>query len=154
MRQVNCCIAAIAVTATPEPAYLHDATRCFENAFRIVRRKEVQWLKQLQHWFEVRRTCQILESLSDRQLADIGIRRTGILARARGLDPADPDAGRSVFARLAAGLARPFADYLRELANQRRIRRELSAYRDDELTEIGIRRVDIPAIARGDDAYA
>jgi uncharacterized protein YjiS (DUF1127 family) len=111
-------------------------------------------LKQFRHWLEVQRTCHILNSQSDRQLADIGIRRTDILALARGLDPADPDAGRSLFGRFVARTIRPAKNYLHELAHQRKIRRELSAYRDDELTEIGIRRVDIPAIARGDASYA
>ena len=106
-------------------------------------------LTHIKHWLEVQRTCHALNSQSDRQLADIGIKRADILALARGLDPADPDAGRSMFGRLVAGMVRPIGTYLRDLASQRKIRRELSAYRDDELTEIGIRRVDIPAIARG-----
>lgn len=111
-------------------------------------------LKQLNEWLEVRRTCHALNALGDRELADIGIRRTDILARARGLDPADPAAGRSVIGRLTTAVKRALRDHVQELSRQRRIRRELSAYRDDELAEIGISRGDIPAIARARDPLA
>ncbi len=105
-------------------------------------------LKQLNEWLEVRRTCEILNAQSDRMLADIGIERADIPAWARGLDPQDPEARRSMIGRLAKSVTQPLRDRVRELSRQRRIRRELSAYRDDELTEIGISRADIPAIAR------
>lgn len=111
-------------------------------------------LKQLNEWLEVQRTCHALNAQSDRMLADIGIKRSDIRAVARGLDPADPDAGRSLIGRLAMAAMRPLHDYVQELARQHRIRRELSAYRDDELTEIGISRADIPAIARDRGHYS
>jgi uncharacterized protein YjiS (DUF1127 family) len=105
-------------------------------------------LRQFKRWLDVRRTCHELQSQSDRQLADIGIMRADIPALARGLDPADPDAGRSLVGRTARAAFGPLRDYLDELARQRQVRKELSTYRDDELNEIGIRRADIPAIAR------
>lgn len=111
-------------------------------------------LKQLNEWLEVQRTVHALNAQSDRMLADIGIKRADILARARGLDPADPDAGRSLIGRLAMAAVRPLREHVRELSRQREIRRELSAYRDDELTEIGISRADIPSIARARGPYA
>jgi uncharacterized protein YjiS (DUF1127 family) len=111
-------------------------------------------LKQLNEWLEFQRTCHALNAQSDRMLADIGIKRADIPARVRGLDPADPDAGRSLIGRLAMAVARPLREHVREMSRQRRIRKELSAYRDDELTEIGISRADIPTIARACGPYA
>ncbi len=111
-------------------------------------------LKQLNEWLEIQRTVEALNAQSDRMLADIGIKRADIPALARGLDPTDPGAGRSLVGRLAMAAVKPLRAYVLELSRQRRVFRELSAYRDDELTEIGISRADIPAIARTRDPYA
>ncbi len=102
-------------------------------------------LKQFNKWLEVRKTCAILEAKSDRQLADMGIHRDDIALRARGLDPADPAARETMFDRAAKTLTAYFAGQ----NEKKRIQRELSAYRDVELAEMGITRGDIPAIARG-----
>ena len=99
----------------------------------------VRWSRRVQ-------TREALEACSDRTLADIGIPREHIALIAKGVDHNDPVAvsqygwrPRLVSALHRLGVARP---------EQRRIRRELAAYSDAELDDIGIRRSDIPAIAR------
>ena len=59
------------------------------------------------------------------------------------------DARRSIAGGLVADTARYRAARRQKASEQRRIQRELSAYRDAELAEIGVRRADIRAIARG-----
>jgi uncharacterized protein YjiS (DUF1127 family) len=104
--------------------------------------------------FERRRaTREALMRCSDRVLADIGIAREDIPLVAKGIDPAayplrDPALRRwwaAARARLhATGEAR---------RERRRLYRELDAYNDGELEEIGLRRADIPAIARCEQVF-
>lgn len=99
-------------------------------------------------WQQQRATREALSGCSDRVLADIGIARDDIPLLARGVDPR-AESGvtpwwhgwRELPARIAAAR--------RERRHWRRVRRELMAYDDRELDEIGIRRADIPVIARG-----
>jgi uncharacterized protein YjiS (DUF1127 family) len=81
-------------------------------------------------------------------LADLGIERQDIPLVARGLDPA-------AVAPRGAALRRWWQDRLDRIAAMRgvaqpglRERRELMAYSDRELEELGIRRADIPALTR------
>ena len=99
-------------------------------------------------WQQQRATRDALMRCSDRVLADIGIEREHIPLVAKGVDPAEYElldsASRpwwvAARARLAAAL---------EARRERlRVYRELDAYTDRELDEIGVRRADIPVIAR------
>ena len=103
----------------------------------------VGWLER---WNQRARTREALEACSDRTLADVGIAREHIALVAKGVDHRDPIAlGEHGWRpRLAAvlyqlGFARP---------EQRRVLRELSAYSDADLNDLGIRRSDIAQIAR------
>jgi uncharacterized protein YjiS (DUF1127 family) len=95
-------------------------------------------------WLQQRRTRHALMACSDRVLADIGIAREDIPQLARGrnaLVTHEPfgwfDSLRSSLHEiLAAGRAR------------RREQAELMAYSDQELDDLGIRRIDIPAIIK------
>jgi uncharacterized protein YjiS (DUF1127 family) len=103
----------------------------------------------LARWHEQRQTRDALIRCSDRVLADIGIAREDIPLIAKGMDPAEyqlwEPATRS---RWAA--ARTRLDALRQARRERhRLYRELDAYTDRELDEIGLRRADIAVIARG-----
>jgi uncharacterized protein YjiS (DUF1127 family) len=100
----------------------------------------------LVRWNQRVLTREALEACSERTLADIGIPCEHIALVAKGVDHRDPIAisqygwrPRLTSVLHALGIARP---------EQRRVRRELEAYTDRELNEIGINRGDIPQIAR------
>lgn len=127
-----------------------DATAALLSAAaRAAARPLAPLARPLTDWHRRRRTQELLMRCSDRVLDDIGIERETIPLIARGLDP------------LAAGPRRPAAARwwqdrrLRWQASRQARRawrhayRELNAYRDHELDELGIRRVDIPSIVRG-----
>lgn len=101
------------------------------------------WLAQRRREAATRRA---LGACSDRTLADIGIPREQIALVARGIDHLDPDAvSRSGWwPWLAASIRRMHA----ARAEQLRVYRELMAYSDRDLEEIGLRRADIPTVAR------
>lgn len=104
---------------------------------------------RLARWQQQRQTRDALMGCSDRVLADVGIPREHIPLIARGLDPATveqrdgwpPIWWRALAARIEA--------VRRARRDRRRVEGELMAYSDRDLDEIGIRRVDIPTIARG-----
>jgi uncharacterized protein YjiS (DUF1127 family) len=91
----------------------------------------VAWLARRRREAQARHA---LEQCSDRTLADIGIRRDQIALIAKGL--------LAQHAERERGEARP------NRREQRRVRRELMLYSDEELTDLGIRRGDIPDISR------
>jgi uncharacterized protein YjiS (DUF1127 family) len=101
----------------------------------------------IETWWRRRATERRLNALSDRVLADIGIARERIPLVARGMDPLQHEAGlgRSGW---AAGLLAWLEAARAERRELRRIRRELAAYDDRDLDDLGIRRSDIPALAR------
>ena len=104
---------------------------------------------RLTRWQERRRTHDALLHCSDRVLADIGIAREDIPLIARGLDPARHESRSEALWRWWA-TARARLASAREARRERvRVYRELMAYRDHELDDLGIRRTDIAAIARG-----
>jgi uncharacterized protein YjiS (DUF1127 family) len=105
-------------------------------------------LAQAARWERQRATREALMRCSDRVLADIGIEREHIPLVAKGIDPAQHQPGESTFRRWWTA-ARARVTAAREARReQRRIYRELDAYTDRELDEIGVRRADIPVIAR------
>lgn len=122
----------------------------FAGAFGRIDRSVRALVAGLARWYEQRRTRDALMRCSDRVLADIGIERERIPLIARGIDPAEyPLRERAVRRWWAA--ARSRLEALRQARRERhRLYRELDAYSDRELEEIGLRRADIPAIARGE----
>jgi uncharacterized protein YjiS (DUF1127 family) len=100
-----------------------------------------------------RETEPALMRCSDRTLADIGIAREHIPLVAKGVDPADYQLRAPALRRWWTA-ARARLDAAREPRRQRRrLYRELDAYNDRELEEIGLRRADIPAIVHGEPVY-
>jgi uncharacterized protein YjiS (DUF1127 family) len=114
----------------------------------IVRAGARKGSARLDAWQQQRRTYAALMRCSDHLLADMGIEREHIALIARGIEPRRYDASRSGWrgwwhelrARLDAASA-----VRRE---RRRISRELMAYNDRDLDDLGIRRSEIPALAR------
>ena len=122
-------------------AMIASASRSVTEALRSVLTLAVRWQQQ-------RATRDALMRCSDRVLADIGIEREHIPLVAKGIDPAEHQLPDSAFRRWwTAARARSAAAW-GERREQRRIYRELDAYTDRELDEIGVRRADIPVIAR------
>lgn len=119
-------------------------------AFPAIDRSVRTWLAGLARWHRQGRTRDALMRCSDRVLADIGIEREHIPLIVKGIDPAEyPLRERAVRRWWAA--ARSRLEALRQARRERhRLYRELDAYSDRELEEIGLRRADIPAIARGE----
>jgi uncharacterized protein YjiS (DUF1127 family) len=122
------------------------------SAFRGTARALRHLLAQAVRWQRRRATRSALMRCSDRVLADIGIAREHIPLVAKGVDPAEYQPREPALRRLwTAAQAR--LDAARETRRTRRqVYRELDAYSDRELEEIGLRRADIPAIARGEPA--
>jgi uncharacterized protein YjiS (DUF1127 family) len=115
-------------------AMIASAFRGMTGALRPVLAHAVRWKQR-------RATRDALMRCSDRVLADIGIEREHIPLVAQGIDPTERQLWwTAAHARLAAAG--------QERREQRRIYRELDAYTDRELDEIGVRRADIPVIAR------
>jgi uncharacterized protein YjiS (DUF1127 family) len=108
---------------------------------------------QVVRWERRRATRAALMRCSDRVLADIGIAREHIPLVAKGVDPAEYQLREPALRRLW-GAAHGRLDAASETRRtRRRVYRELDAYSDRELEEIGLRRADIPAIARGEPVY-
>jgi uncharacterized protein YjiS (DUF1127 family) len=122
-------------------------------AFRGTARALRQLLAQAVRWERRRATRAALMRCSDRVLADVGIAREHIPLVAKGVDPAEYQLRDSALRRWwTAAHAR--LDAAREARRQRRrLYRELDAYNDRELEEIGLRRADIPTIVRGEPVY-
>jgi len=99
-------------------------------------------------WQRQRATRHALMRCSDRVLADIGIEREHIPLVAKGIDPAEHQLGDSTFRRWWTTARARLAAALEARRERRRIYRELDAYTDRELEEIGLRRADIPVVAR------
>jgi len=102
----------------------------------------VLWLRGLHTRHELMR-------LDDRALADIGTSRHELSTFARRSDPWR-QLPRDAVSVLAFGvLAERAGDWRGRRRQQAQTYRELMAYSDAELTDLGIRRRDIGAIARG-----
>jgi uncharacterized protein YjiS (DUF1127 family) len=118
-------------------------------AFRGMARALRPLLAQVVRWEQRRATREALMRCSDRVLADIGIAREHIPLVARGIDPAAYQLRDHALRRWWAA-ARARLDAAREARRERRrLYRELDAYNDHELDDLGLRRADIPVIARG-----
>ncbi len=101
-------------------------------------------------WLRGLHTRQELTRLSDRALADIGTTRHELSAFAKQSDPWR-QLPREVVPVLALGaLVERVEGWRDRRRRQAQVYRELMAYSDAELLELGIHRRDIAAIARGD----
>ena len=99
-------------------------------------------------WLRGRHTGQELMRLSDRALADIGSSRDELSAFAKQTDPWRELPRDQVFVLALGALVERVEGWRERRRRQAQVYRELMAYSDDELTELGIRRRDIGAIAR------
>jgi uncharacterized protein YjiS (DUF1127 family) len=123
------------------------------GVFRPIDRSVRALAAGLARWREQRQTRDALMRCSDRVLADIGIEREHIPLIAKGIDPAEYRLREPLLRRWwAAAHARVNAARTAR-RERRRLYRELDAYSDHELEEIGLRRADIPAIARGQPVF-
>jgi uncharacterized protein YjiS (DUF1127 family) len=126
------------------------AASLIRAALRGVGRTLRPVLAQVVRWEQRRATHDALMHCSDRTLADIGIEREHIPLIAKGIDPAGYQLREPALRRWWAA-ARARLEMLREARRaRRRLYQELDAYSDRELEEIGLRRADIPAVARGE----
>jgi uncharacterized protein YjiS (DUF1127 family) len=118
----------------------------FASAWQVLSRgvrASTRWLLEQRRRGQTRRA---LMACSDRTLADIGIPREHIHLAARGVDLGDPVAVSE--AGLWPRLVAPIRHMHHRRREQLRIYRELAAYSDRDLEEIGLRRSDIPGVAR------
>jgi uncharacterized protein YjiS (DUF1127 family) len=102
----------------------------------------------LVHWWRRRETSNTLMNCSDRVLADIGIARDDIPLIAKGVDPASVTPRGAALHRQWQGLLDRIFGLRNAEQPEQRACRELMAYSDRELDELGIRRADIPALTR------
>jgi uncharacterized protein YjiS (DUF1127 family) len=127
------------------------AAAMFASAFRSTTGALRSLQTRAARWEQRRATRDSLMRCSDRVLADIGIAREHIPLLAKGIDPAQHPAGDSwdsTFRRWWAAARARLAAAWEARREQRRVYRELDAYTNRELDEIGVRRADIPLIAR------
>ena len=103
----------------------------------------VLWLRGLHTRHELMR-------LDDRALADIGAARSGLDEFAKQTDPWRQLPRGSVAVLALAVMADRVGDWRERRRQEAQTYRELMAYSDAELTDLGISRGDIGAIARGD----
>jgi uncharacterized protein YjiS (DUF1127 family) len=101
-------------------------------------------------WLRGRYTRRELMRLSDRALADIGTTRYELSAFAKQSDPWRQLPKEAVPTVALAALMERIEDWRERRRRQAQVYRELMAYSDTELLELGIHRRDIAAIARGD----
>ena len=124
-------------------------TQMFLQAGRGVARMGRTAAAALASWHRQRQTRDALTRCSDRVLADVGIEREHIPLVARGIDPAGHQP-RTVAIKRWWQAGRERLDAARQARQERhQVYRELMAYSDRDLEEIGLRRADVPMIARG-----
>lgn len=119
------------------------------QAGRAVARVARPALAALVRWHQQRRTQDALMHCSDRVLADIGIDREHIPLVAKGIDPAEEHLRDPALRRWWSAARAHVEAASAARRERRRLYRELDAYSDRELDEIGLRRADIPVIAQG-----
>ena len=101
-------------------------------------------------WLRGLHTRQELTRLSDRALADIGTTRHELSAFAKQSDPWRQLPRDAAFVLALGALVERVDGWRERRRRQAQVYRELMAYSDAELLELGIHRRDIGAIARGD----
>jgi uncharacterized protein YjiS (DUF1127 family) len=103
---------------------------------------------RLAAWQRQRQTYEALMRCSDHLLADVGIEREHIALIASGIDPRQCDASQSGWRGWWHELRQHLDAASAARSERRRISRELMAYNDHDLDDLGIRRSEIPALAR------
>jgi uncharacterized protein YjiS (DUF1127 family) len=103
---------------------------------------------RLAAWQQQRRTYETLMRCSDHLLADMGIEREHIALIARGIDPRQYHASNRGWRGWWHELRSRLDAVSAVRRERRRISRELMAYNDHDLDDLGIRRAEIPAMAR------
>jgi uncharacterized protein YjiS (DUF1127 family) len=103
---------------------------------------------RLAAWQRQRRTYEALMRCSDHLLADVGIERAQIASIARGIDARQYDASKAGWRAWWHELRQHLDAASATRRERHRISGELMAYNDRDLDELGIRRSDIPAMAR------
>jgi len=99
-------------------------------------------------WVRGLHTRHELMRLSDRALADIGTTRHELTAFAKQSDPWRQLPKDAVFVLALGALIERVEGWHSRRRQQAQVYRELMAYSDQELTDLGISRRDIPAVAR------
>jgi uncharacterized protein YjiS (DUF1127 family) len=99
-------------------------------------------------WLRRRNTRHALRQLSDRELEDIGTTRAGIPLFARQGDPWQRLPGDAVLIVALGSLIERIESWRDRRRHQLQVYRELAAYSDRDLSELGLARRDIPKIAR------
>jgi uncharacterized protein YjiS (DUF1127 family) len=99
-------------------------------------------------WLRALNTRHQLRRLSDRALADIGTTRAGIPLFAKHSDPWQRLPGDAVFILALGNLIERIESWRDRRRRQLQVHRELAAYTDRELSELGLSRREIPKIAR------
>ena len=114
----------------------HDRAHLDDGIWRVVN----GMADAIGRWYREAATRNALTACSDRVLADIGIEREDIPAIARA------SAGR--FTAGPVNWRDRLTQRLEKVRRRRRIYRELMAYSDSELDELGIGRGDVARVAR------
>ena len=99
-------------------------------------------------WLRGLRSRGELERLSDRALADIGATRADLQGFARKRDPWRRLPKEAALALALGGLMERAEAWYASRRRQARVYREMMAYSDRDLDELGVDRRDIPNIAR------
>lgn len=119
------------------------------SAYRAVARPLRAATARWTRWRQERQTYQALMHCSDRVLADIGIEREDVALIAKGIDPRAPTASHTLSGGWWQALRVRLDAAQRVRRDRRRVQRELMAYSNRELDDLGVRRADIPRIASG-----
>jgi uncharacterized protein YjiS (DUF1127 family) len=99
-------------------------------------------------WLRARNTRNQLMRLSDRALEDLGTTRAGIPLFAKQSDPWQRLPGDAVFVLALGNLIDRIEGWRESRRRQLQVRRELTAYSDRDLNELGLSRRDIRRVAR------
>ena len=100
-------------------------------------------------WLRARNTRHQLMRLSDDALEDIGTTRAAIPLFTKQCDPWQCLPGDAVFVLALGNLIERIEGWRESRRRQLQVRRELTAYSDRELNELGLSRGDIRRVARG-----
>ena len=99
-------------------------------------------------WLRARNTRHQLMRLSDRALKDLGTTRAGIPLFAKQSDPWQRLPGDAAFILALGDVIEGIGGWRERRHRQWQVRRELTAYGDRELNDLGLSRRDIRRIAR------
>lgn len=119
------------------------------STFQAVARGLRATMARLARWQQRKQAYHALMRCSDRVLADIGIERDHIALIAQGIDPRTPGASNAASWGWWQAMRHRLEAVQRARQERRQVQRELMAYTNHELDDLGVRRSDIPLIASG-----